>query len=78
MTTDIEVINGHTYLVTRNDAGTVIAEVCQDTPPASAPPPIRAKAQTLITALKAGTATPLQQQQALALCLGLLMNLSDI
>ncbi len=76
--TDIETINGHQYEVTRDDSGAIVSEVCCDPLPALPPPPIRTAAITLIQALKAGTATALQQQQALALILGLLVNLQSV
>ena len=41
-------------------------------------PPIVAKVQNLVAVLAAGTATPLQQQRALAMILSLLLNLQDI
>ncbi len=75
--TDIETINGHQYTVTRDDQGNILSMVACDPPPATTVPPIIAKVKALIPILKAGTATPLQQQQALAATLALLLNLSD-
>lgn len=77
-TTTREQIGGSWYLVTRNDAGAIVSEVGNDSPPAIPVRAIIGKAATLIPILKAGNATPLQQQQALALMLALLINLSDI
>ena len=78
MTTDLETIDGHLYQVTRDDQGNIMSEVGCDPPPSTVPAPIRAKIQTMIGILKTGTATQAQQQMALALILGMLLNLSDV
>jgi hypothetical protein len=78
MTSDIETINGHQYTITRDDQGNTVSQVGCDPAPALFIPPIRTAALALIAQLKAGSATAQQQQQALALILGLLLNLSSV
>ena len=78
MTQQTVIINGHTYIQTLDDSGQQISLVGADPPPAVPVRAILGKAATMIPILKAGTATPLQQQQALALILALLINLSDV
>jgi YD repeat-containing protein len=77
MTTDTEVINGHTYQMTRDDQGNVVAQVCQDAVSAPARP-LLTKAAALIPPLVAGTATATQQQQALAALLALMLSRLDL
>ena len=76
--TQIVTINGHQYLETLDDQGSVISLVGIDPPPVIPVAAIVTKAKALIPILKAGTATPLQQQQALAILLALLIDLMDI
>lgn len=76
MTSDIEIINGHTYLVERDDQGNIIAQIGRDA--ITLARPLLAKAAALIPPLLTGTATPLQQQQALAALLALQLGHSDL
>jgi len=73
-TTDTETINGHLYTVTRDAGGNILTMVGADPLPPLAAPPIIAQAQALVAALKAGTATALQQQQAVAIVLAMLLR----
>ena len=76
MAQTVQTINGHSYTVTTDSAGNVIATVGCDLLPSVAPPSVLSSAQrtalTALTSQASATWTATQQAQALQLILQIL------